>query len=55
MKSPWVSSRKSSSKSSFDPDDHDIEAYFEDNRDEYGDYDEAYEGFLDDEGAWDDY
>lgn len=58
-KSPWVSSRKSSSKpsskTSFDPDDHDIEAYFEDNRDEYGDYDEAYEGFLDDEGAWDDY
>ena len=69
-KSPWTSSlngssRSSSSKSgssksgssgpSFDPDDHDIEAYFEDNRDEYGDYDEAYEGFLDDEGVWDDY
>ena len=54
-KSPWVSSRKSSSKPRFDPDDHDIEAYYEDNRDEYDDYDDAYDGFLDDEGAWDDY
>lgn len=35
--------------------DHDIEAYYEDNRDEYDDYDDAYEGFLDDEGMWDDY
>ncbi len=40
---------------SYDPDDHDIEAYYEDNRDEYDDYDDAYEGFLDDEGVWDDY
>lgn len=56
-RSPWTSSRKSfsASNSSFDPDDHDIEAYYEDNRDEYYDYDDAYEGFLDDEGAWDDY
>ena len=43
------------SNASFDPDDHDIEAYYEDNRDEYDDYDDAYEGFLDDEGVWDDY
>ena len=59
------SSRKSSSsgttvsnpsrRSSFDPDDHDIEAYYDDNRDEYDDYDDAYEGFLDDDSAWDDY
>ena len=54
-KSPWVSSLSGSSHSSFDPDDHDIEAYYDDNRDEYDDYDDAYEGFLDDEGAWDDY
>jgi len=57
-KSPWVSSLaggSSKKKTSFDPDEHDIEAYFEDNRDEYDDYDDAYEGFLDDEGAWDDY
>ena len=58
-RSPWVSSsgRRTGRKttSSFDPDDHDIEAYYEDNRDEYDDYDDAYEGFLDDEGAWDDY
>ena len=38
-----------------DPEDHDIEAYYEDNRDEYDDYDDAYEGFLDDDSAWDDY
>ena len=48
------SSGKSSS-SSFDPDDHDIEAYYDDNRDEYDDYDDAYEGFMDDDSAWDDY
>ena len=54
--SPWTSSHNSSSSSSsFDPDDHDIEAYYADNSDEYDDYDDAYEGFLDDEGAWDDY
>ena len=56
--SPWVGSSGlsgGSSGSHFDPDDHDIEAYFEDNRDEYDDYDDAYEGFLDDEGVWDDY
>ena len=44
-----------SRKSSFDPDDHDIEAYYQDNIDEYDDYDDAYEGFLDDDSAWDDY
>ena len=42
-------------RSSFDPDDHDIEGYYDDNRDEYDDYDDAYEGFLDDDSAWDDY
>lgn len=41
--------------SSFDPDDHDIEAYYDDNRDEYDDFEDAYEGFLDDDSAWDDY
>ena len=45
----------SSRNSSFDPDDHDIEGYYEDNRDEYDDYDDAYDGFLDDEDAWEDY
>ena len=44
-----------SSKSSFDPDDHDIESYYDDYRDEYDDYDDAYDGFCDDEDAWDDY
>ena len=44
-----------SSKSSFDPDDHDIESYYDDYRDEYDDYDDAYDGFLDDDDVWDDY
>ena len=65
IRSSSSSSRKSSSsgttaynpsrRSSFDPDDHDIEAYYDDNRDEYDDYDDAYDGFLDDDSAWDDY
>ena len=45
----------SSSSSSRDFDSYDIEAYYEDNRDEYDDYDDAYEGFMDDDDAWDDY
>ena len=45
----------SSSNSSSRPEDRDIGSYYEDNRDEYDDYDDACEGFLDDEGAWDDY
>lgn len=49
------SNSSSSRKSSFDPDDHDIESYYDDYRDEYDDYDDAYDGFLDDEDAWDDY
>lgn len=50
------SGRKSESRrSSFDPDDHDIESYYDDYRDEYDDYDDAYDGFLDDDDAWDDY
>ena len=51
--------RKSGNSSSYedpiDPDDYDIDAYYEDNRDVYDDWDEAWEGFLDDEEAWDDY
>ena len=51
----YSGSSGSSSSSSFDPDDHDIEAYYDDNRDEYDSYEDAYEGFLDDESSWDDY
>ena len=43
------------SSSSKDFDNYDIEAYYDDNRDEYDDFDDAYEGFMDDDGAWDDY
>lgn len=38
-----------------DPDDHDIDGYYEDYKDEYDDVDDAWDGFLDDEDAWDDY
>ena len=55
VRAKYGSGRSSSSRSSFDPDDHDIEAYYDDYRDEYDDYDDAYDGFLDDEDAWDDY
>ena len=51
----YSGSSGNSSSSSFDPDDHDIEAYYDDNRDEYDSYEDAYEGFLDDESSWDDY
>ena len=56
------SSKKSTSSNSYRPssssrdfDQYDIEAYYEDNRDEYDDYEDAYEGFMDDDDAWDDY
>ncbi len=38
-----------------DPDDYDIEGYYDDYRDEFDDEDDAYDGFLDDEDLWDDY
>ena len=54
-KRPSYSSSSSGRKTTFDPDDHDIESYYQDHQDEYDDYDDAYDGFLDDDGAWDDY
>lgn len=42
-------------KPEIDPDDYDLEGYYEDNRDEYDDIDDAYDGFMDDEDAWEDY
>lgn len=47
--------KSTSATTEVDPDDHDIEGYYEDNRDIYEDIDEAYDGFEDDEDAWDDY
>ena len=47
--------KSTSSTTEFDPDDHDIEGYYEDNRDEYDSIDDAYDAFEDDEDAWDDY
>ena len=42
---------KSSSKTSRDPDDYDIDGYYEDYDDEYDDWDDAWDDFDD----WDDY
>lgn len=55
IRSSSVRSRSNSGSASFDPDDHDIEGYYEDNRDLYDSYDEAYDGFIDDRDAWSDY
>ncbi len=47
--------KSTSATTEVDPDDHDIEGYYEDNRDIYEDIDEAYDAFEDDEDAWEDY
>ncbi len=47
--------KSTSATTAVDPDDHDIEGYYEDNRGIYEDIDEAYDGFEDDEDAWEDY
>lgn len=47
--------KHTSTTTEFDPDDHDIEGYYEDNRDMYENIDDAYDGFEDDEDAWEDY
>lgn len=39
----------------FDPDDHDIEGYYEDNKGDYRSIEDAYDGFEDDEDSWEDY
>ena len=51
------SSSSSSKKSSYtvEPDDHDIEAYYEDYREEFEDEDDAWDDFEDNEEYWDDY
>ena len=47
--------KQPSKQTSFDPDDYDIEGYYEDNKDIYDSYEDAYDGFLDDPGEWDFY
>lgn len=57
--SKYVDQSKSSPKKkeseTVDPDDHDIEGYYEDNKNDFSSIDEAYDAFEDDEDAWDDY
>ncbi len=51
--------KKSTTQKSYgdpiDPDDYDIEGYYEDYKDEFEDFDDAYDAFLDDEDAWEYY
>lgn len=50
------STHASDEEEEIDPDDHDIEGYYEDYRDDFEDEDDAYDGFLDDgEDAAEDY
>ena len=44
-----------SSSKSFDADDYDVDGYYEDNKSDYDNYDDAYDAFEDDEDSWDDY
>ncbi len=50
----WRSS-DDNNEDEFDPDDHDIEGYYEDHQDEFDDYEDAEEAFEDDPDEWDDY
>ena len=50
---PMSGSKKSSY--TVEPDDHDIEAYYEDYREEFEDEDDAWDDFEDNEDVWDDY
>ena len=43
------------SYSTVDPSDHDVEAYYEDYKDEFYDEDDAWDDFEDNEEYWDDY
>ncbi len=45
----------SSGKKSKDPDDYDVEGFYEDFQDEYDDYDDAWDDFDDDDDYRDDY
>ena len=48
------SSGSSKEEVSHDPDDYDIEQYYEDNKNDFENEDDAYDGFIDDE-EWEDY
>ena len=48
-------STKKSDKKKIDPDDLDIERYYEDHKDEFDDIDDAWDDLLDNPDLWDDY
>ena len=49
-------SKKSTKKSTtVEPDDHDIDTYYEDYKDEFEDEDDAWDDFEDNDDYWDDY
>ena len=47
--------KKQESTTEFNPEDHDIEQYYEDYKDEFEDEDDAWDDFEDNEEYWDDY
>ena len=49
------SSKVSSTTKTVDPMDHDIDAYYEDYKDEFEDEDDAWDDFEDNDEYWDDY
>lgn len=46
---------KKENTTEFDPDDHDIDMYYEDYKDEFEDEDDAWDDFEDNDEYWDDY
>ena len=53
--SSYKKKKKQESTTEFDPDDHDIEQYYEDYKEEFEDIDDAYDDFEDNPEYWDDY
>ena len=54
-KSSGSTKKKTYNYDPIDPDDYDIEGYYEEYKDEFEDFDDAYDAFLDDEDAWEYY
>lgn len=48
------SSKTYNSTKSYDPDDYDIDGFYNDNKSDYSSYDDAWDGFEDGDGDWED-
>ena len=49
------SKKKKEATTEYDPEEHDIDQYYEDYKDEFEDIDDAYDDFEDNDEYWDDY